>query len=349
MKSSHSSPAYPSNPSRRDSIGRTLKKQFRVGRWIIQLLGACLPLVAHAEQAPSAFCRLVPERMDDFAWENDRVAFRVYGPKLWQDPAKRCGSGIDVWVKKVRYPIIDKWMKNKRKGGKYHIDTGEGADLYKVGKTLGCGGLGFWANDKLHINRHFTTHKVMQGKGKRIEFELTYAPLKVDGKTITETKRISMETGSNLFKVENSFAITGGDSVMAAVGIVRQKGKDDIQHGLNWLGYALPASPTDGQTYCGVVLANPAKFKKTNDHVLMLTPVKNGETLTYYAGAGWSKGLDFKNTADWMDYLRGQAKKVNSSSTSTPIPVLSRSPAHCRRLPRTRAPALDRCGTARKS
>ena len=26
--------------------------------------------------------RNVPERMDDFAWENDRVAYRVYGPAL---------------------------------------------------------------------------------------------------------------------------------------------------------------------------------------------------------------------------------------------------------------------------
>lgn len=27
-----------------------------------------------------AACRFVPERMDDFAFENDKVAFRIYGP-----------------------------------------------------------------------------------------------------------------------------------------------------------------------------------------------------------------------------------------------------------------------------
>lgn len=82
-----------------------------------------------------AYCRFVPERLDDFTWENDRIAFRMYGPEMWTIPAKRCGSGVDVWVKKVRYPIINKWYKRKS----YHRDEGEGADIYKVGKTLGCG------------------------------------------------------------------------------------------------------------------------------------------------------------------------------------------------------------------
>jgi unsaturated rhamnogalacturonyl hydrolase len=288
-------------------------KQLPLGRgWLILLLAVGLTMAGSAEQAPTAFCRFVPERMDDFAWENDRVAFRMYGPELWKNPAKQCGSGIDVWVKKVRYPIIDKWMKDKLKDSRYHIDTGEGADFYKVDKTLGCGGLGFWVNDNLLINRHFVTQKVIQGNGERIEFELTYAPLEVDGKTITETKRISMEMGSNLFKVENSFAISGGGSVMVAVGIVRRAGKDEVRNGPNWIGYAEPPGPENGQTYCGVVLSSPGTFKQTPDHVLMLAPVKDGQTLTYHAGAAWSKGLDFKNASQWMEYLREQSAKSNS-------------------------------------
>jgi hypothetical protein len=62
---------------------------------------------------------------------------------MWTMPKKRCGSGIDVWGKKVRYPIINKWYARKH----YHEDTGEGADLYSVGTTLGCGGLGYWVDD----------------------------------------------------------------------------------------------------------------------------------------------------------------------------------------------------------
>ncbi len=197
-------------------------------------------------------------------------------------------------------------MKTKRKGG-YHKDTGEGADFYKVGKTLGCGGLGFWVDGKLNLNRHYVSQKVIKGTGKSLEFELTYAPLEVDGKTITETKRISMDAGSNLFKVQNTFRIKGGGSVMAAIGIVLREGKDELQHGENWLSYAEPVSKKDGQTYCGAVLTKPAEFKKADGHALMLVSVKDGETLTYYAGAGWSKGLDFKNAAEWLAYLKKAA------------------------------------------
>lgn len=281
-----------------------LKRPFR------GLIPACLFAVlvsdVDAEKA-EAFCRFVPERMDDFAWENDRVAFRMYGPALWEDPAKRCGSGVDVWVKKVRYPIIDKWMKERRKGGKYHIDEGEGADLYKVGKTLGCGGLGYWLDGKLQLNRHFATQKVLTGSGPEIEFELTYEPLEVAGKSVTETKRIRMKTGTSFYEVHNTFGIEGGGSVDVAVGIVREKGKDAVVHGDNWIAYAGPETEKNGQTYCGVILPGPAKFLKTKDHVLLVTKVKDGDTLTYRSGAAWNRGLDFKSATEWNAYVKSEA------------------------------------------
>ena len=42
------------------------------------------------------FARFVPERMDDFAWENDRIGFRVFGPAL--SLVEETGNGVDVWV-----------------------------------------------------------------------------------------------------------------------------------------------------------------------------------------------------------------------------------------------------------
>lgn len=38
-----------------------------------------------------------PERVDDIAWENDRTAYRVYGPALQRTGEK--AYGIDVWLK----------------------------------------------------------------------------------------------------------------------------------------------------------------------------------------------------------------------------------------------------------
>ncbi len=45
--------------------------------------------------------RFVPERMDDFAFENDKVAFRVYGPALKNSQEN---NGTDCWLKRVDYP-----------------------------------------------------------------------------------------------------------------------------------------------------------------------------------------------------------------------------------------------------
>ena len=92
---------------------------------------------------PSCFGRHVPERMDDFAWENDKVAFRMYGPAL--EPKDGKASGVDVWSKRVSTPVINKWYKN----GHYHSDHGEGADFYKVGPSRGCGGIGYMVNGKM--------------------------------------------------------------------------------------------------------------------------------------------------------------------------------------------------------
>ena len=52
------------------------------------------------------YSRFVPERTDDYAWENNKVAFRTYGPtaqKMIEDKIKggTFSSGIDGWLKRV--------------------------------------------------------------------------------------------------------------------------------------------------------------------------------------------------------------------------------------------------------
>ena len=87
---------------------------------------------------------------EDYAWENDRIAFRMYGPAL----AAEVNNGIDVWTKRVRYLIVKKWYKESEGSapGKdtYHQDRGEGADFFEVGKSLGAGGSGLWYGGALH-------------------------------------------------------------------------------------------------------------------------------------------------------------------------------------------------------
>jgi len=103
--------------------------------------------------------QLYPERKDDYAWENDRGAYRAYGPAL-QRTGER-SYGIDVWSKNtpelvveqrywtedvVMMPTVERLRRENRHHGdsvyrtiSYHHDHGRGMDLYRVGATLGCG------------------------------------------------------------------------------------------------------------------------------------------------------------------------------------------------------------------
>ena len=130
-------------------------KRFRYGALIM-----CLSLSAENTASKSAtFCRLVPERKDDFAWENDKIAFRAYGPALRKSKEN---SGIDCWLKRVNYPIINKWYKDSAAGKSYHKDHGEGYDPYKVGDSRGCGGTALW------LNGHMITSNVFKGGEKSL-------------------------------------------------------------------------------------------------------------------------------------------------------------------------------------
>ena len=74
------------------------------------------------EAVEYCFSRIVPTRIDDYTWENDKVAFRTYGPRAQAlvEEGKEGGiisSGIDCWLKKVSYPVINKWYKASEEEG----------------------------------------------------------------------------------------------------------------------------------------------------------------------------------------------------------------------------------------
>jgi len=244
--------------------------------------------------------RFVPERADDFAWESDRIAFRIYGPALWkQDGPAKSGSGIDIWCKHVRVPVVDEMYK----GGNYHNDNGRSVDCYKVGPARGCGGVGVWAQDKLWVSKCFEKWKLISAGPVRAIFELAYEDWDASGRKVSEVKRISLDLGSNLNRIESTFKSDSAEPLQVAAGLTIHKGGiagegegwttvwekgDGKNNGMIGLGLAVPA----------------ASFKKTEDHVLMLAQVRPGQAFVHYAGAGWSKGPDFKDAEAWNAYVK---------------------------------------------
>lgn len=261
------------------------------------------------------FGRFVPERMDDFAWENDKVAFRTYGKTLEKELVS---SGIDVWTKRVNYPIIDKWYQ----GGDafYHTDNGMGLDFYSVKKSRGCGGAGIWDGTKMHVSRNFVSHKILANGPIRTQFELKYEPWNVNGVMISETKRFTIDAGQNFYRVESFY--DGSDDlrdVDVAVGIAKHEPdfKSETDKGKNWMSL-WETNEKNGSLGCAVI-AEPQNFQSFKDYGnefdfpmnLAIVAAKPDKVARYYVGAGWSR-YGFADKKSWLDTVENFSNRTTS-------------------------------------
>jgi rhamnogalacturonyl hydrolase YesR len=258
------------------------------------------------------FARYVPERADDFAWENDRIAFRTYGKAL--EPTL-VSSGIDVWTKRTRHLIINKWYKAGEEY--YHKDTGEGLDMYSVKLSRGCGGSGIWDGKRLHISRNYQSWKVIANGPIRAIFELMYNPWDVNGMAVSEVKRITLDAGQNLNQIDSTLTFDGKDQpINLALGIARQdgwKGTTDFSKENGWFS-RWDVSETNGSLGCAVV-ADPQDIVGLADdelNRLVIVRAQSGKPIRYYTGAGWDKSGDFANKGAWNKYLDNVAKRRQS-------------------------------------
>ena len=252
-----------------------------------------------------AFVRYVPERMDDIAWENDRIGFRVFGPALAVHPGDGPESGMDVWVKSTRAMVINE----RYKGNDYHRNHGDGMDCYETGHSRGCGGLGVWTNGRLYNALDWDTYKILQNGPDVAKFEMTYAPWDANGRKVWETRTITLEAGSNLNRVESVINSDQPGDMIIGIGIVSRKGDakllEDKATGL--MSYWEPPAGKDG-TIGTAVLVDPSQlteFTTDTDNNLVLIKVTLGKPFVYYTGACWDQGLDFHSAADWESYLKG--------------------------------------------
>lgn len=267
--------------------------------------------------------RYVQERLDDFAWENDKVAHRTYGPALGAPAPAGSGkevlvtSGNDIWFKRVPYPIVDRWYNKGH--DHYHVDQGEGMDMYNVGRTLGAGGTGIWDGSQLTSARNYATWKVLANGPVRAIFELSYDAFDAAGTKVAETRRFTVDAGHWFDRVDSTFTFTGPQQLNAVVGLNKtpsDKGQDP--------SIATDRVPADGSLRqwvtqksndsFGVAVVVPtakeAGSDKANDFVI--APVTSGKPLTYYVGAAWSRAGEIRSKDDWARQVALTAARAKS-------------------------------------
>lgn len=180
------------------------------------------------EAIPYVYGRHYPERADDIAWENERSAYRTYGPALERSGER--AYGYDVWVKRVPYLVVEQRyatelneearneihrLRKERhyaeadelaRAISYHVDHGDGLDCYKVGPTLGCGTAALMDGNNLLYPYCWSDYEILENGPLRFTVKLTYHPFTA-GKSseVVETRIISLNSGSQLNKTIVSY------------------------------------------------------------------------------------------------------------------------------------------------
>lgn len=276
-----------------------------------------------AKPTPLVFGREAPERKDDFAWENQQVAYRVYGPAL--QATGEIASGIDVWSKRVPNFVIDSFYKRDQEGVRthnpalsYHKDNGQGLDSYYVGPSRGCGGTAVFSGGQLYASKNYITKRTLSNGPIRFAFEVSYAPWDSPQGSVTETKRITLDAGTHLNRIESIYSFAGFGTMDLAVGLAVHEGAKaefSVNGGIASV-WDTPQDPSAERIATGLVV-EPGQHARTLDaagHALMIFTRHSGEPFTYYAGSGWSKA-DMPAPDAWKAYLALQLTMIEHPVT----------------------------------
>lgn len=273
-------------------------------------------------------------RKDDIAWENDRCAYRVYGPAL-QKTGER-SFGTDIWVKNtpdtVVYERYIKDMNGNIKGDKmdakvrdiltsFHLDHGNGLDPYRVGATLGLGAPSLMVGKNQVLPYCYKDYRILDNGPLRFTVELTYNPSTVgDMKNVVEHRIISLDKGSNFNKMTVWYDGLTTPTDFATGFPIHEEDTETKTFAKDYVSYADPTDNVEvnnSQVFVGVLFPEGIDhtyyqlFDKKHDgatgHALGLKRgLKNLEKYSYYFGAAWSK-YDVRSYAEWQirikDYL----------------------------------------------
>lgn len=288
----------------------------------LDLAASAIRVVRIEGQAPAAAPKVrvyaghVEER-DDLAWESDRIAFRTYGVGLVKvEPL--VSSGMDVWTKRTRELIVEKWYGKGHDD--YHKDTGEGADFFDVGTSLGAGGTAVWRDGRMFKSRNFAAWRVLANGPIRAVFELRYEPWKAGELTVTEVKRISLNAGANLNRNESVFTFAGADSIAYVTGVVKRAGlvgSTSLTNAWAWLSGWGPVSPKGGgHGELGTAVLLPRErlldWRETADHYLAIATARSDVPVVHYFGAGWTASGDFADVRAWWRHLDELARRLGA-------------------------------------
>ena len=265
-----------------------------------------------SKTANKVFARYVPERKDDFAWENNVVAFRAYGKTL--EGTSEDAQGFDYWAKRTDELIIDEWYRT----GDYHADHGKGLDYYSVGQTLGVGDMALYFDQQIQYTKHYRKYEILDNGPIRASFKLIYEPQEISGQKIAIEKEISIDAESQLSKINVHIRNATAATTPIVIGITKRKEANPIiaiDKKANFFAYWEPEQ-NGNITGTALVLPHVKKdFMDTPNQFLWSVTAKNNQPLTYYMGAAFNKAGKITSMDAWKTYLKQASEQIQKPLT----------------------------------
>lgn len=254
--------------------------------------------------------RVYPERKDDLAWENDRAAYRAYGPELQRSGEK--SYGYDVWTKSVPYPVVEKrFRENIGKIRSYHIDHGEGMDCYAVGSTLGGGTSAILLpTDSIIYPYCWTASRILDRGPLRFTVQMDYGTVNIDGHPVTEHRTLTLDAGSWFNRTTVTYDGLPANATPIAGTVVHDsnpQGYTLLDGAAIYTDYTQKPNAGNGEIYLGLISATPVATrylplpKPAADAIghIIIAGTPGTETFTYHWGSAWSKG-GVPNATAWQ-------------------------------------------------
>lgn len=281
--------------------------------FVLIFAGALLCSCGQNSPEEKVMARHVPERMDDFVWENDLIAYRAYGQALEGNPTS---PGFDVWVKLPGKLVANEWYEGAKADPDYYHHNHGGKDCYKVAVSLGAGASSPFVDSALVLPpTNWRSYEILESGPEKVVFELNYPAWDVAGKQVALKKRFTLEAGTYFVKVEDYY--TGDfDELTIAAGIITNPDRNhfvaESALGTDRVAIWEPASdqsiePEDGMLGVAVILpgADAVSLDMVPGHAACLKTIRNGECLSYSFGSCWSKG-NIKNAVHWFEEVNKQ-------------------------------------------
>ena len=283
----------------------------------------CLTACHKEVVQPKVYGRFVSERKDDFAWENEYAAFRMYGPALRPENPS---NGVDLWLKKSPELVVDSFYYREHVLGlPYHINYGKGLDCYKVAHTAGAGGVVVIAEDQLFVGGPYDRWEILEQTPDKFVFRLEYDSLSVNGQILQESITITAEAGHMLNKAQVVLSGAYEGELWLGGGIYLHDSIDNIytcdhcgvvayaEDALSdktaaQMNYEYNGSTSQGRSYIAVMTPHGGWQDIIDGTLFSVQPYELGDTLTYFFGACWSEWsngeLSFPTDQEWFDAIQ---------------------------------------------